>query len=197
MKIIIAVLIVVFIVIISAVVISNNDNNNQKYLVNYINDLGYKFDEDGSIYKRIVSNNSLDEYYRDIKSNKDSHYLEYYFSMDSYMFIQLYMAHSNGVNNVFNAMSDLNSNEITFTYEITKKDASLILEGTYSIDNSIPYSCDAVSLKKASNDAVAGYCDNALLLVQEFVNEKKNLLNDEEFRNIVNMPKSEIVIRDK
>ena len=70
-KIIIAVLIVVFIVIISAVVISNNDNNNQKYLVNYISNLGYKFDEDGSIYKRIVSNNSLDEYYRDIKSNKD------------------------------------------------------------------------------------------------------------------------------
>lgn len=188
--------IILSIFIIAIIIISNNDKNNNEYIVKHVNDLGYIYDKDGLIYKKVVSNNNLDEYYTDIALNNDTNYLEYYFTFESYSFIQLHMTYSKGVSTVFNAVSDLNNNKFDYTYEITKNDSSAIIEGIYDEGATVPFTCDVVVLKKLEDVGVKSYCDNAFKLLESALNEKKNLLNNKKFKELIDIPKPEVVVED-
>lgn len=198
MKNIRSIMMIVFIVVaIIAGIIISIKTPTEEYVVRYVEDLGYKFDKTGAIYQKIVTNNSLDEYYRDVNANRNSEYLEYYFSVNAYTFIELRMIYKDGVSNVFNVISDLRNDTITYTYEITKDTSSAILEGEYDEDKNNPneaFTCRTVSLKKLSDVGVPTYCNNAATLLDIFLDERERLLNNEKFKESIMIPKKEIIL---
>ena len=112
------IIIVVFIIIVILGILmyyttDQKQEENEIYINNYLSNLGYKYDEKGRMYKKITTNNKLDDYYELKNKNKEVYYEEYYFSLDNNSFIELNMGYKNGITEVFNITSDLTKQEIT------------------------------------------------------------------------------------
>lgn len=165
---------------------------NKIFINNYLNELGYKYDEKEKLFKKITTENTLDEFY-DLSSKKQEvYYEEYYFSLDNNSFIELNMGYKDGIMEVFNITSDLTKQEINYNYEINKDDSSAILEGSY---NDI-FKCNIVSLKKLSDDNKGIYCNTARKQADKFIDEQNNLLGNDKFIKIINLPKKEVKINN-
>ena len=148
---------------------------NQDELKPEMKNNGYVLETSGkNYYKKIVTNNTLDDYYNDISNNKDSEYKEYYFTIDAKDFIELKLSQKKGIGKSITITSDLKRNQTTYTYEITQKDKLLILEG--SSDNS--YACKVVAKEDYNMDSVTKYCKEVQDEIREFKIEEQLLLND-------------------
>lgn len=194
-KILIGVGVFIIIIIIGILMYYTTDQKqeeNEIYINNYLNDLGYTYNEEEKMFKKITTNNTLDEFYELSSKNQEAYYEEYYFSLDNNSFIELNMAYKDGITEVFNVTSDLTKQEITYNYEITKDDSSAILEGSY---NNNSFKCEIVSLKKLNDDNKDQYCETIRKYANKFIEEENQLLNNEEFNNIINIPKKEVVLK--
>ena len=194
-KVLIGVGVFIIIIIIGILMYYTTDQKqeeNEIYINNYLNDLGYTYNEEEKMFKKITTNNTLDEFYELSSKNKEAYYEEYYFSLDNNSFIELNMAYKDGITEVFNVTSDLTKQEITYNYEITKDDSSAILEGSY---NNNSFKCEIVSLKKLNDDNKDQYCETIREYANKFIEEENQLLNNEEFNNIINIPKKEVVLK--
>lgn len=156
--------------------------SNTKKINDYVNSQGYKTTEDSLFYQKIVTNNTLDDYYDDVSNNKNSEYNEYYFSKDSYSFIELRMIYKDEINQLFNVTSDFRNNKITYNYEISKNKASIILEGSY-LDGSL--SCNTSKVNNITTTNIDSYCELAKKYMNEFINEQNKLLSNDEFREAI------------
>ena len=150
---------------------------------------GYTTTNEDAFYKKIVTNNTLTDFYNDMKNEKNSAYEEYYFAKESLNFIELKMLYQDGTNSTLNITSDLRTNLIEFNYELSNKKAHLILEGN-SNEN---YDCKII-VKNNVNDAIAN--DSCNLIMQEintFLERRSELLQNEKIRELVNQPIKEYV----
>lgn len=164
---------------------------NELYINNYLSNLGYKYNNKERTFKKITTNNTLDEYYELSNNKEESYYNEYYFSLDNNSFIELNMGYKNEITEVFNITSDLTKQEITYNYEITKGDSSAIIEGSY---NNNEFKCKIVTLKKLKEDNKDTYCERAKKQANLFIEEENKLLSNKEFIKIINIPKKEVKI---
>ena len=190
------IIIVVFIIIVILGILmyyttDQKQEENEIYINNYLSNLGYKYDEKGRMYKKITTNNKLDDYYELKNKNKEVYYEEYYFSLDNNSFIELNMGYKNGITEVFNITSDLTKQEITYNYEINKDDSQAIVEGSY---NNNSFICNIVTLKKLKEENKNVYCERAKNQANKFIEEENQLLSNEEFNKIINIPKKEVKI---
>ena len=150
---------------------------------------GYTTTNEDAFYKKIVTNNTLTDFYNDMKNEKNSAYEEYYFAKESLNFIELKMLYQDGTNSTLNITSDLRTNLIEFNYELSNKKAHLILEGN-SNEN---YDCKII-VKNNVNDVIAN--DSCNLIMQEintFLERRSELLQNEKIRELVNQPIKEYV----
>ena len=141
---------------------------------------GYKTSKDDAFYRKIVTGNTLASYYEDISNKVDTQYQEYYYSKESNDFIELKMIYKNEVTTTLNISSDIETNLLTFNYELTYKDAHLILYGN-SEDN---YECEIVVNKKVSDETVQKYCDMIIDEINNFNSVKEELLKNKKINNI-------------
>lgn len=141
---------------------------------------GYKTSKDDAFYRKIVTGNTLASYYEDISNKVDTQYQEYYYSKESNDFIELKMIYKNEVTTTLNISSDIETNLLTFNYELTYKDAHLILDGN-SEDN---YECEIVVNKKVSDETVQKYCDMIIDEINNFNSVKEELLKNKKINNI-------------
>ena len=154
-----------------------------------LNKEGYTTTEEDAFYKKIVTNNTLDDYYNDISNGKDSAYEEYYFAKESLNFIELKLLHQSSSISTLNITSDLRTEKIEFNYELSNDTSHLILEGN-SDEN---YDCKII-VKKNINDTTSKECCG--LIMQEittFLTRRDSLLQNEKVRELVNSPIKEYV----
>ena len=161
---------------------SMSGESNKKKINDYVTEQGYKTSDDSLFYQRIVSNNTLDDFYNDVDNKKDSKYDEYYFSKDSYSFIELKMVYRDGINQVFNVTSDFTTNKITYNFEISKDNQSIMLDGSYVADR---VSCNLNNVRNMSTKNLKEYCSLAENYMNDFLKEQDRLLSNNEFKQAI------------
>ena len=138
-------------------------------------DNGYKTDADNAFYNKVETNNTLDDYYRDIKEGKNTSYVEYYVSKESNDFIELKMIYQDEINTTINIISDLSTTKINYNLELTYQNSHIILEGN-SDEN---YSCKIIKQEKANKETVDYYCNYMKEEVTNFILKRNELLQNE------------------
>ncbi len=172
---------IIFVVLV-VVLNSMSGESNEKKIKDIVSSEGYKTSSDSLFYHKIKTNNTLDDFYKDVDNNKESKYDEYYFNKDSYSFIELKMIYKKEITQVFNVTSDFTNNRINYTYEISKNKASIILDGSYIGGN---VSCNITSVNNLSTKNVSEYCNLAKGYMNEFIEEQDKLLSNKEFSKAI------------
>jgi len=181
--IVITVLIALVLVIILGTYLSKDNDEMTKALKKE----GYTTESESAFYKKIVTNNTMDDYYKDISNNKNSKYEEYYFSKQSNDLIEVKLSYQDGVTTNLNITSDLKTEEIEFNYELSYKDAYLILEG----NNTDNYVCKPVVKENVGDETINIYCEMIQKEISIFINRRGELLNNEKIKEIINQPVQE------
>ena len=150
---------------------------------------GYETTEEDAFYKKIVSQNTLDDFYNDIANNTDSYYEEYNFSKESKDFIELKMTYTDGLNSTLNISSDLTTKEVKFNYEISKGKSRILLEGNSSNN----YECEVVLEKNVKSETVQSYCEKVISEVNEFIIKREEFLQNKKIQSYVNEPMTQYV----
>jgi len=144
-----------------------------------LNKEGYSTGKEDAFYHQIVSNNTLDDYYNDISLNKDSIFEEYYVSKESNSLIELKMTYQNQINTSLNISSKLDSNQVNYNFELSYQDSSFILEGNSETN----YECNVIKEKNVSKDSIKYYCDIVMNEIQNYLQKKNELLQNETLVN--------------
>ena len=135
--------------------------------------------KEDAFYKKIITSNTLDEYYNDVANHKNSEYEEYYLSKDSYDYIEVKLNYKNGKSTSLNIQSNLKSSEIKYNYEITDSKINLILEGTNQT------SCQAIIKEGIEESAIQEYCRNIQKEMDIYKDRKSEILQNEKVQEIL------------
>lgn len=176
----IALIVFLLIIIITFIIYVLYSSSNNETLKEF-NKEGYDSTNSDIFYKKIVTNNTLNDYYKDIENNQNSQYQEYYFKKNSTDYIELKMIYNNGVSTSLNIVSNLKNNETEFNYELSYKDAHLILQG----NNSNNYECQVIKKYKISVETSSKYCDMIKDEINEFNLEKEKILKNEKIKSLI------------
>ena len=141
---------------------------------------GYTTTKQDAFYRKVTTNNTLDEYYSDIAEGISSEYQEYYYSKQSNDFIELRMIYKNNVTTSLNITSDLHTNELIYNYELSYKTAHLILEGSSKDD----YTCNVIVNNKVDQDTVKKYCNMIIDEINAYNIVKQELLKNEKIKDL-------------
>ena len=141
---------------------------------------GYTTSKQDAFYRKVTTNNTLDDYYSDIASGISSEYQEYYYSKQSNDFIELRMIYKNNVTTSLNITSDLHTNELIYNYELSYKTAHLILEGSSKDD----YTCKVIVNNRVDQDTVKKYCNMIIDEINAYNVVKQELLKNEKIKDL-------------
>ncbi len=174
--------IVILITILITIIFLSNSN---KGIDEVFDKEGYITEEESAFYKKVVTNNTLDDYYNDLANKRNSQYEEYYFSKDSNDFIELKMSYQKNVTTTLNITSDLKTLDINYNYELSYKDAHLMLEGTDSND----YTCNVILKEQVSDETINTYCDMIKDEIETFKTRRSDLMKNKRIQEIVKKDK--------
>ncbi len=165
--------IVVIIILIPIVTYISLKGSNRE-LDEEFNKEGYTTTNEDAFYRKITTNNTLDDFYNAMASNYDAEYQEFYYAKQSNDFIELKMIYKNSVSTSLNIITNLETNEVTYSYELAYKTAHLLLEGTSKED----YSCKVIDNNRVQEDVVKKYCDLMIDEINEYNEVKDDLLKN-------------------
>ena len=171
--------VIVAIFLISAVIYISINGTNKKIDEEFEKE-GYKTSSKDAFYRKVTTNNTLDEYYRDMTSGTDSEYQEFYYSKQSNEFIELRMVYKNRVSTSLNISTNLETDELTYNYELAYKEAHLLLEGS-SKGN---YTCNVIDNNKVQEETVQNYCDLIIDEINDYNVVKEDLLKNNQIRDL-------------
>ena len=89
------VLVSIFVVMLLLLLAASVATEDEVY--NELENEGYYTETDDAFYKKILTNNTLDEFYNDMNSGRNTKYQEVYVSKTSYDYIELLMIYNDGV----------------------------------------------------------------------------------------------------
>lgn len=137
---------------------------------------------DDLYYKKVVTNNTLDSFYNDVSENKETSYLEYNFTKNSYDFIELKMTYKEETLSTLNITSDIRNNTIVFNYEVSKGKMNLILEGNMNGD----FICNSLKQDNISNSNKEKHCDYIHNEINNFITIRDSYLENNNLKDLVN-----------
>lgn len=155
------------------------DRTNRDELTRELQKEGYKTEtSDDLFFHKIVSNNTLDTYYSDISNKKDSVYEEYYLEKESLNFIELKMLYQQEVSTSLNITSNLKTLETSYNYELTYKDAHLMLEGDET-------RCDTIIEKNIEESTIETYCKVIEDEIGTYISRRQELLKNTKVQELL------------
>lgn len=175
---VIVIIALVIIALLCLIILSSNKSSTEEKI---LEKEGYTTEKEDAFYKRIVTNNSLDDYYNDISHKKESQYEEYYISKESNDFIELKLSYHDEVDTTLNIMSSLSEESVKYNYELSYKNAHLILEG----DDNESSECGVALSENVSQETINTYCDMIKTEIKIFINRKEELLKNKKISSIV------------
>ena len=165
--------------VISAIIYITINGTNKKLDDEFAKE-GYNTTPKDAFYRRVVTNNTLDDYYRDMQSETDSEYQEFYYSKQSNEFIELKMLYKNKVSTSLNISTNLETGELTYNYELAYKTAHLLLDGS-SKEN---YNCNVIDNNKVQPETIKNYCDLIIDEINDYNTVKEELLKNNQIRDL-------------
>ena len=165
---------VIIIMILIPVVVYISIKGSNKEIEEEFNKEGYTTSKEDAFYRKITTNNTLDDFYSAMASKYDAEYQEFYYAKQSNDFIELKMIYKNNVSTSLNIITNLETNELTYSYELAYKTAHLLLEGTSKED----YSCKVIDNNRVQEDVVKKYCDLVIDEINEYNEVKDDLLKN-------------------
>ena len=143
---------------------------------------GYTTTEsDDPFYKKITTGNTLDSFYNDVANNKDSAYEEYYLLKESYSFIEQELYFQNGATSSLNISSDLRNMNTMFNYELSYKDAYLLLEGNSSEN----YQCEVIVNNNISKQTINNACNQIHIELDTYNQRRTEILQNEKVQEFI------------
>ena len=137
--------------------------------MNELTSIGYKEDKETDFYEKIETDNTLDEYNKDVKDNKNSEFIKYYVTKNLTNFVEVKMTYKDGVSATLNINSNLSNSKTDYNYELSYKDTYLIFEG--NTDNN--YECHYVVQENIDQKMMDKYCEYIKKEIDSF-NEKRD-----------------------
>ena len=177
----IIIIIIIVLIIIPFIIYINYSEKNKK-IENEFKKEGYNTTKEDAFYRKITTDNTLDDYYEKMKNNIDTEYQEYYYAKQSNDFIEVKMKYYNNVSTSLNIASNLEKNTITFSFELAYKEAHLLLEGSSKDD----YNCNIINNNKVKSDIVERYCNMIIDEINSFNKVKEDLLKNDKIRDLSN-----------
>ena len=162
---------------------------NKPEIERQLNKEGYKTTEDDAFYKKVTTNNTLDDFYNKMANNEDTAYEEYYLQKESLNFIELKMTYQNQVSRTLNITSDLRTNKVEFNYELSYKQSHIILEGNSDED----YNCKIVVRRNVNDDDASKQCDYIIEEMSTFLERRNQILQNEKVQELLSSPITEYV----
>ena len=150
---------------------------------------GYTTTDEDAFYKKIVTHNTLDDYYNDIANNKNTEYEEYYFSKEAYDFIELKMSYYDSASRVLSINSDLRTNRVEYNYEISYNSMHLILEGNSDSN----YDCNIVIKKNTAAEDINNACNDISKEISIFLDRREKLLSNKKIQELLKQPIKEYI----
>jgi hypothetical protein len=141
---------------------------------NELENEGYYTETDDAFYKKILTNNTLDEFYNDMNSGRNTKYQEVYVSKTSYDYIELLMIYNDGVTTTLTISSSLKSNEVNYNFELSYNKQYLLLEGTQENN----YDCEVTVNRNVKKETEKKYCNLIKEQINDFLSSKTQLLNN-------------------
>lgn len=172
------------------------EKNDEDYIDSYLSDDGFKFDEDGNFYKKVISDITMDEYFDNVANDKASEYEELYFYSGSYKLTKLKMKYSDEVSNVYTVDYNLINNTIAYKYEISIYSSSIILEGYYTFgedENEDKFTCEVIDTRSMDDDGQDAYCSRAKYETLLFIEESNDILSNPRFSSIIDKGLKEVI----
>ena len=171
---------IIILIILIPIIVYITIKGTNKGIEKEFNKEGYTTSKEDAFYRKITTNNTLDDFYNAMASKNDSEYQEFYYAKQSNDFIELKMIYKNNVSTSLNIITNLETNELTYSYELAYKTAHLLLEGTSKDD----YSCKVIDNNRVQEDIVQKYCDLIIDEINEYNEVKDNLLKNNKIGNL-------------
>jgi hypothetical protein len=172
-NIIMTILISVFVFLVVAVLVAAVTKKDEVY--QELEDEGYYTETEDAFYKKILTNNTLNEFYNDMNSGRNAVYQEVYVSKTSYDYIELKMEYKDGMTTTLTISSNLKSNEVNYNYEMSYEKAYLLIDGTEKNN----YECNVNVNKNVKKETEKKYCSLIKREIKEYLNSKVELLNNQ------------------
>ena len=176
----IAIIVVVLILVLIPGFVYISISSNNKEIEEEFKKEGYNTTKEDAFYRKVTTNNTLDDFYNDLAAGTSTKYQEFYYAKESNAFIELKMLYENKVNTALNISTDLKTNELTYNYELNYKTARLILEGSSKDD----YRCNIIVNNKVPEDTVRSYCDYIIDEINEYNSIKEELLKNNKIKDL-------------
>ena len=157
---------------------SNKDTKFYKEL----EEIGYKPDDDTNYFEKVETNNTIEEYNKDVKEEKDSKFIKYYVTKDLKTFVELRMNYQEGVSTTLNINSNLKTSKIDYNYELSYKDTYLIFEG--NTDNN--YECHYVVQENIDQEQMDKYCKYVKEEITNFISKRDEFTNKKSVKERIN-----------
>ena len=167
------VLVSIFVVMLLLLLAASVATEDEVY--NELENEGYYTETDDAFYKKILTNNTLDEFYNDMNSGRNATYKEVYVSKTSYDYIELEMIYTDGMTTTLTISSNLKSNELNYNYEMSYNNAYLLIDGTDKNN----YACNVNVNRNVKKETENKYCSLIKNKIQEYLNNKVELINNQ------------------
>lgn len=171
------ILIAVFVGMLLLLLVATTVTKDEVY--NELENEGYYTETDDAFYKKVLTNNTLDEFYNDMNSGRNTKYQEVYVSKTSYDYIELLMIYNEGVTTTLTISSSLKSNELNYNFELSYNKQYLLLEGTEENN----YDCEVTVNRNVKKDTEKKYCNLIKEQINDFLGSKTQLLNNQNLMN--------------
>lgn len=148
----------------------------EELVVDYIVNMGFKLNNENNLYEKRISKIDVNEYYDLVDSFNDVTYDVMYFNSNTFTLLEDKMEYSNGITYMFNGTYNYIKEKLSYVYEVSMGEVSIILEGDLNNDNiscNVVYSSD-VNIKENGNV----FCDNASYEVEDFKIMVRDLIDD-------------------
>lgn len=172
-NIMLTILVSIFIILLLLILIVAVSTKDEVY--NELENEGYYTETDDAFYKKVLTNNTLNEFYNDMNSGRNTKYQEVYVSKDSYEYIELLMIYNDGVTTTLTISSSLKSNELNYNFELSYNKQYLILEGTEENN----YACNVAVNRNIKKDTETKYCNIIKNQINDFLASKVQLQNNQ------------------
>ena len=165
-------IIIIIVIIISLILLKiyfKNDNTIRNNVKNYIISKDFKIDKDNILYEKILSNNTYEDYQKDINNKIESSYQILLFDIYSYQLVENLYNYKDGVNSFLSATYDYKTDTLTYNYRTTYETANIIFSGSYTDDEFVcenEYSFDAYITGNEHD-----YCD----LIEYYIKDFKDI----------------------
>ena len=123
-------LVVCFFVFLKIIVYQSTEEK----VTNYIKKNGYTHEGNSTIYNKLISKDSLDDFEQKVSDGKDASYEENYFFVSQYQLIKNKMDCSDGIISSFTPTYDYKNGQLSYNYRISIAQSVIIFDGTYDYE---------------------------------------------------------------